>query len=95
MEVREDETGRRRNRQRNGESDGKCFQCGVYVQRDGVTWQQMGVNVCIGVEWGEVMLSERQKRKAACVWRDLRVGGVLVWAGGVVRWGQYCLRRAE
>lgn len=55
----------------------------------------MGVNVCIAVERGEVMLRERQKRKAACVWRDLKVGGVLVRAGGVVRWGEYCLRRAE
>ena len=41
------------------------------------------------------MLNERQKRRAACMCRDLRVGGVLVLVGGVVRWGEYCLRKPE
>lgn len=35
----------------------------------------MGVNICTGAEWGQVMFRERQKRKAACVGGHLRGWG--------------------
>lgn len=54
---------------------------------------QMGVNVCADVEWGEVMLRERQTTEENCMCVEL--GGVHVWAGDVLRWGEHCLRRLE
>lgn len=59
------------------------------MEAHGSRWGLMYVLVRTGGRW------ETQKRRAACVWRDLRVGGVLVWAGVAVRWGEYCWRRAE